>query len=461
MENTTITVCEPRKSRLMPQSLTTAPRECSATPPSVPNAPGQDSRLRGRWLIAARLSWVLLAITIIALNVIALPSTLFAPLPPDVIIALNRLGFSPTLYNAIGNTENILDLATFLAMAALLFWRKPDDRMAFFGSLTLLAFGGIIGGGLFDTDSGEVVRVLAAIPVIHQVAQALVVVAQSSLITFFYLFPSSRFVPRWTRWCALLMVAYWVVVIFVSPALFTGPLGLMLFVFFATALLAQVYRYLRVSTAKEREQTKWVVFGIVLAVLIIIVPQVLVGQLPQDLQNSLANASPTFVLIFSGRWTVALLLVPISIAVAILRSRLWDIDVIINKALVYGSLTALLAAIYAGLVIGMETLMRRVTGQADQPPAVIVISTLVIAALFQPLRYRIQRFIDRRFYRGKYDSARTLAAFGTTLRTETDLVALSDRLILAVQETMHPSHASLWLRDSTPRRSGEAGEESR
>lgn len=405
------------------------------------------TQLHGRWLTLARVGWIVLALTIFALNVIALPNSLLAPLPPDEIRALNHVGFSPDLYNAIGDIESSLDMVVFLAMAALLFWRKSYDRMAYFGSLMLLTFGGIVGGGMFDTNTGGVVPALASIPGVHQVAEALVVIAQSSLIMFFYLFPSGRFAPRWTRWCALLLVIYWAAVAAI-PGLFTGPLGVMIFVFFATALIAQVYRYRRVSTAREREQTKWVVFGIVLCVLIIVVPQLIVGLLPQDAQNMLYYSSVVGNLLIGGRWTFALLLIPVSIAVAILSSRLWDIDVIINKALVYGSLTALLAGIYVGLVVGMESLVGVFTHHLDQPPAIIVVSTLAIAALFQPLRGRIQRFIDRRFYRGKYDSAQTLAAFGSTLRTETDLSALSERLIVAVQDTMQPAHTSLWLRET-------------
>ena len=138
--------------------------------------------------------------------------------------------------------------------------------------------------------------------------------------------------------------------------------------------------------------------------------------------------------------------ITISAGIAILRYRLYNIDILINRTLVYGVLTALLALIYFGLVFILQSLVRALAGEISQTPLVIVGSTLVIAALFQPLRRRIQQVIDRRFYRRKYDAAKTVEAFSATLRNELDLSQLREHLITVVQETMQPTYVSLWLR---------------
>ena len=139
-------------------------------------------------------------------------------------------------------------------------------------------------------------------------------------------------------------------------------------------------------------------------------------------------------------------IVPLALSIAVLRYRLYEIDLIVNRTLVYGALTATLVALYFGSVATIQTILRALTGQEEQPQLAIVVSTLVIAALFNPLRRRIQSFIDRRFYRRKYDAAKTLEAFSAKLREETDLDALNAELVGVVRETMQPAYVSVWLR---------------
>ena len=146
---------------------------------------------------------------------------------------------------------------------------------------------------------------------------------------------------------------------------------------------------------------------------------------------------------------LGLLGLPVFTGIAIVRHRLYDIDLIINRSLVYGVLTGTLALIYFGGVTATQVIFRTLTGQEEQPQLAIVISTLAIAALFNPLRRRIQAFIDRRFYRRKYDARKTLETFSTTLREETNLEALNSELVGVARETMQPAHVSLWLRPDT------------
>ena len=210
------------------------------------------------------------------------------------------------------------------------------------------------------------------------------------------------------------------------------------------SVLSLVLRYRR-SSGEERQQIKWMAFAASLIGSLYVIAMIGSIVYPQD--TWFAPGSPLWLLVLEYAALFSFTLVPTAIGFAVLRYRLYDIDLVINRALVYGSLTATLALVYFGGVATIQTLFRALTGQEQQPQLAVVASTLAIAALFNPLRRRIQSFIDRRFYRRKYDAAMTLSAFSARLRDETDLEQLNSALLSVVRATMQPEHATLWLRE--------------
>jgi hypothetical protein len=221
-----------------------------------------------------------------------------------------------------------------------------------------------------------------------------------------------------------------------------APLGFAYYIGLIFASAASLILRLWRSRGEERQQIKWFTFAAAF------IPVWFLTNEPIE------RVSPG---LFAVMDALVITAVPVAVGIAILRYRLYDIDVIINRTLVYGVLTLLLALIYFGGIALMQGILIALTGQQSQ--LAVVASTLVIAALFNPLRGRIQSFIDRRFYRRKYDAARTLEEFSARLREETDLDRLGGELVGVVRETMEPGHASLWLRplpDGTERREGES-----
>jgi hypothetical protein len=218
---------------------------------------------------------------------------------------------------------------------------------------------------------------------------------------------------------------------------FAGGLVFYLFTALLVASAACVYLRFRRGNGTERQQIKWLAYAAMLLGV-----TALVGEILDLLLGSLGGWFPWVIV-------VAFLGIPLSIGAAMLHYRLYEIDIIINRTLVYGSLSTTLVLVYFGGVTVTQAVFTVLTGQEEQPQLAIVVSTLVIAALFNPLRRRIQGFIDRRFYRRKYDARKTLEAFSAQLRDETDLGALSDDLVGVVRETMQPAHVSLWLRPET------------
>ncbi len=233
---------------------------------------------------------------------------------------------------------------------------------------------------------------------------------------------------------------------------------LVLLIWTGVGLFTQLYRYLEVSTPLQKQQTKWAIAGLVLAVVgpfvyfltFVIVPTLSDPAVPNILYQRVGAS--LFALSLITRvvgitvMAFATLIFPISFVIAILRYRLWDIDVIINRTLVYGALTGTLILMYLFGVAILQSVFRTLTGQGDQ--LAIVATTLAIAALFNPLHGRIQGAIDRRFYRRRYDAARALAAFSGTVQDEVELEDVSQALLRLVVDTVQPSRSSIWLRDT-------------
>jgi hypothetical protein len=440
------------------------PAQGHSSPGRRPASPSSTA-LSGRPLLVARVGWMV--VTLLVLTIFSAGEYLFLVellegtggtactrgeeacsrygflIPGSSEEELMDLGLPVALYAAFDATLNGMFVAVWVAIGALVFWHRSNDRMALLVAFFLVTFGPISFGPIAPEFLAHEYHTLE-LPV-----ESVEFLGYTSSALFFCLFPSGRFVPRWSRWLTLAYLAALVPVLFFphSPLDWANrfhievyPLGIA--PFYLGFVAAQIYRYARVSEPAERRQIKWVVFGMAVAF------GGLIGVLlSANLLWPIEEGTITFSLL--ALWAVVygfMLVIPLSIGVAVLRSGLWDIDVVINRTLVYGALTVLLAVVYLGGVTATQAIFRTLTGQEQQPQFAIVVSTLVIAALFTPLRRRIQSFIDRRFYRRRYDAAKTLEAFSSKLRDETDLDALSDDLVGVVRETMQPAHVSLWLR---------------
>jgi hypothetical protein len=394
-----------------------------------------------------RLAWALCAITLLVLaaSLVLILLGWSAPLPQ---------GATPWRDRAIA----LIGIVGAPILGGLIASRRPRNPYGWvwlgFGlGLALAQLESSISAYARVVESGTLAAPLAVVHVLRLGNQVSLVLAPF----LFLLFPTGRLPSRRWRpvaWISALsgVMIMLLVLIFGSPDKVGGVISFItvgvVFVIFASialSALSLLVRYRRASGV-ERQQLKWVAFAAVLAASILMAQQlfwlaalmnvyVLGGKMPPS-NPSLENLREvaTNVCLYAG------------VGIAILRYRLYDIDVIINRTLVYGSLTLMLALVYFGGVASAQALFRTLTGQERFSQLAVVVSTLAIAALFDPLRRRIQSVIDRRFYRRKYDAAKTLEAFATKLRDETDLDELSGDLVRVVRATMQPEHVTLWLR---------------
>lgn len=417
-----------------------------------------DTRLNGRWLIVARVLWLVLFLSALALFIGSFPlhiaylhvvctNMICAGTQSSTEIArdLHGLGLSLDGYNLYSMVIEIIFATGYFVVAALIFWRKSNDWMALLLALFLVTF------VLIFADVPD--QLAKAYPALWLPVAGIGVFGALAFPLSFYLFPDGRFVPRWVPWLLPVWMAWGVLTYFFSSAaLVTNGWYLTIeSIAFVLALgsivFVQVYRYRNVSNAAQRQQTKWIIFGMLVGLGGFFGAGLLGFVLPRFLSilfaPSILPQPALFGIVAITISYLTMLAVPLSIGFSILRYRLWDIDLLINRTLVYGTLTVLLTVVYAGSIFVLQQFFSIFTAQNSG--IVLVGSTLAIVALVEPLRVRVQSTIDRRFYRPRYDAMRTLEAFNAVLRDEVDLERLTELLLTVVEETIQPRHVSLWL----------------
>ncbi len=370
---------------------------------------------------------------------------------------LRLLSLTPTLYVFYVSALDVVIVLAHALIALLILWRRPrpQERMALLVALALV------------TAPLAATHALGANhPVGRLLTAAVIYVALVTSLTLLYLFPDGRFVPQWTRAPTLLWAAIALPAAFLPAASFSfqqWPVALQwlaLVGLVGSSLYAQLFRYRHVSSKAQREQTRWATFGLAAAAFaplgyffpFVTLPSL--GQSPLPTLFYQLAGPPLFTMLLLARlvgftlFTLLLLLFPLSFAIAIRRDRLWEINLLLNRTLVYGALTTTLLLFYLLNVVLLQTLFRRLTGEG-QSQLVTVVSTLAIATLFNPLRHRIQAAIDHRFFRKKYDAQQTLAAFSASLRERqnAELEHLTGEVLAVIHETMKPATLSIWLRE--------------
>jgi signal transduction histidine kinase len=398
----------------------------------TPKATGPESTsasqtpLRGRWLLLARIIWFFVVGLVLGIVIASIPTyfaylhvltTSVAPrgtqLTQGGVRELHALGLSIDFYAVFTIVINALFVFSFWLVGAVLFWRKADAPLALFASFALVAFP--IG---FIPFQATTLPSAWWLPV-----QLVSFLDGTSLSIFLYLFPSGRFVPHWSRWLIIGWVIYEGFERFFPSSFVRIPAhNVLFFALLGSIVAVQIYRYRRVSTPLERQQTKWVVFGSTVGILGLIAAVSVSSLFPVFFQpGTLAY------FVFYSILLLSPLCIPISIGIAILRSRLWDIDLIINRTLVYGALTLSVIGLYVLVVVGLGTLI-----QLQGNVLLSLLATGVIAVLFQPLRLRLQRGVNRMMYGERDDPYAVLASLGS--RLEATLV--TEKILPTIVETV-------------------------
>ncbi|HKH12119.1 MAG TPA: GAF domain-containing sensor histidine kinase [Rubrobacter sp.] len=419
----------------------------------VPDRSWADTRLRGRSLALARAAWVAVAALALGLFVAGIPSELAqlripcptpvcatGQLPPAGLRALGDLGLSPNLYAAYTVAMDVIFATVYAAVAALIFWRKSEDRMGLFVSFSLLTFG-------TATFTFTLAALVARHPAWEIPVAILHFLGAASFGLFLYLFPDGRFVPRWVRWVALGWIGWQLAEHFfprwvsdpnawqaaTETVVWLGALG--------TVIYSQVHRYRHTSSPVERQQIKWVVFGISTA---------FAGFLGISMALEAFTTAPTptapgelvaFLVGYTFIGYLVVLLIPATIGIAMVRYHLFDVDLVINRTLVYGALTTSVVGIYILAVGGLGILL-----QARGNFLVSLLAAGLVAVLFAPLRNRLQRGVNHLMYGERDEPYAVLSRLGQRLEATLAPDAALKTIVETVAQALKIPYAAITLK---------------
>jgi signal transduction histidine kinase len=404
-------------------------------------------RLSGRALAVARSLWLIVCVTATLAFLFALPFRwiqLTHPSPTN-LSNLNALGITPTFYAAYMIFWEILIAAPYAIVGFIIFKRCGDERIALLTSLFLVVFG--VGSGTFTP---TILALLGIHPALDFLQQSFGALSWITFAWFFYLFPTGRFVPGWTRWLALLWTLICMVWNYLPDSpwnplnwptwLFAAVVGS----FWATWMFSQIHRYRGVSKVVERQQTKWVVFAVSLIVIVMSMFSIIGAFVPgYDLMGQEQPNPQAFAYMFwQMPFSLVMLALPIAIAFSIMRHRLWNIDILINRALVYGTLTAFVVAFYILVVGGLGALF-----QSSGNFFLSLLATGVIALIVNPLRLRLQQFINRLMYGERDDPYKVLSQLSQHLESTQTPDSILSTIVETIAQTLKLPYAAILLAD--------------
>lgn len=418
--------------------------------PIFRNAAGAAFRLSGRTLTVARSAWLLVSLAAIGVFVLALPLrwASFMHPGPATLTNLNALGLSPTAFAAFSLAWEVVFAGAFALTGFVIFWRCGAEPFALFAAGLMVVLG-VANGAIAPATHA----LLGLHPALDFLIHTFAFIAWCGLALFFYLFPNGRFVPAWTRWLAVAILPIYLLWNYASgpwaplswPPWLILPLNGLIWL---SWLLSQVYRYRRVSDPVERQQTKWIVTAVVIIIAADILLYFVIGSfVPGYVFGSESQASPrafAYSLIVAAIDGAISVLLPVALAFSIMRYRLWDLNLVINRVLVYGGLTALVAAAYVLVVGGLGALFA-----ASGNILISLAATGVVAVLFQPLRERLQRGVNRLMYGERDDPYAVLARFGQKLEAALAPDAVLPALVETIAHALKLPYVVILLRDGS------------